>query len=226
MVNKIKYVFGLCVMGVITLGSGAGFAASCPDSSDYPMNGCSLSGLVGGSFPYFTQSVNVTLSNKPKNGYFFLKASYGGGSRVSEFRASNAIDDIYNIDNTFLQIKAKSHKGDVTGSIRIMGKIGDTNHQQKLMTADLTGVWGSSADGKLIGFNTMNIQCGAAITAIAHCTSAEVIYLSLNDALDFTKKGKFETTGLAVTSVPVPAAAWLFGSGLIGLVGVSRRKHA
>lgn len=28
----------------------------------------------------------------------------------------------------------------------------------------------------------------------------------------------------APSSVPVPAAAWLFGSGLIGLIGVSRRK--
>jgi hypothetical protein len=28
----------------------------------------------------------------------------------------------------------------------------------------------------------------------------------------------------AVTVVPVPAAVWLFGSGLIGLVGVARRK--
>ena len=27
-----------------------------------------------------------------------------------------------------------------------------------------------------------------------------------------------------LTSVPVPAAAWLFGSGLIGLIGVARRK--
>ncbi|MBT8120578.1 MAG: VPLPA-CTERM sorting domain-containing protein, partial [Gammaproteobacteria bacterium] len=26
--------------------------------------------------------------------------------------------------------------------------------------------------------------------------------------------------------VPVPAAAWLFGSGLIGLIGVARRKKA
>jgi len=26
--------------------------------------------------------------------------------------------------------------------------------------------------------------------------------------------------------VPVPAAVWLFGSGLIGLVGVARRKKA
>jgi len=29
-----------------------------------------------------------------------------------------------------------------------------------------------------------------------------------------------------VSAVPVPAAAWLFGSGLIGLIGVARRKKA
>jgi hypothetical protein len=34
------------------------------------------------------------------------------------------------------------------------------------------------------------------------------------------------TYGAAVSTVPVPAAAWLFGSGLIGLVGVARRRKA
>ena len=29
-----------------------------------------------------------------------------------------------------------------------------------------------------------------------------------------------------VSAVPVPAAVWLFGSGLLGLVGVARRKKA
>jgi len=29
-----------------------------------------------------------------------------------------------------------------------------------------------------------------------------------------------------VSSVPIPAAAWLFGSGLLGLVGMARRKRA
>lgn len=29
-----------------------------------------------------------------------------------------------------------------------------------------------------------------------------------------------------VSAVPVPAAAWLFGSGILGLVGISRRKKA
>jgi len=28
----------------------------------------------------------------------------------------------------------------------------------------------------------------------------------------------------SVSSVPVPAAAWLFGSGLLGLIGVARRR--
>ena len=31
---------------------------------------------------------------------------------------------------------------------------------------------------------------------------------------------------IATTAIPLPAAAWLFGSGLIGLVGIARRKKA
>jgi hypothetical protein len=33
-------------------------------------------------------------------------------------------------------------------------------------------------------------------------------------------------TVLSISNVPVPAAVWLFGSGLIGLIGISRRKKA
>ncbi len=33
-------------------------------------------------------------------------------------------------------------------------------------------------------------------------------------------------TAITVSAVPVPAAVWLFGSGLIGLVGIARRKTA
>lgn len=34
----------------------------------------------------------------------------------------------------------------------------------------------------------------------------------------------FDITDITITAVPVPAAVWLFGSGLIGLVGVARRR--
>jgi hypothetical protein len=31
---------------------------------------------------------------------------------------------------------------------------------------------------------------------------------------------------LELTAIPVPAAVWLFGSGLLGLIGVARRRKA
>jgi len=36
----------------------------------------------------------------------------------------------------------------------------------------------------------------------------------------------FADGGPEVSAIPIPAAAWLFGSGLIGLVGISRRRKA
>lgn len=38
--------------------------------------------------------------------------------------------------------------------------------------------------------------------------------------------GIVDSNGTAESVVPVPAAVWLFGSGLLGLVGVARRKKA
>lgn len=35
----------------------------------------------------------------------------------------------------------------------------------------------------------------------------------------------FKISSLTVTAVPVPAAVWLFASGLVGMVGVARRKR-
>jgi hypothetical protein len=45
-----------------------------------------------------------------------------------------------------------------------------------------------------------------------------VNYTTVNTTYSFTG------SGVAINSVPVPAAAWLFGSGLIGLAGAARRK--
>jgi hypothetical protein len=94
-----------------------------------------------------------------------------------------------------------------------------------LMSANLTGVYGE--DGKLVGFNTKDIWCADAInTAIggSGCTKAEVVYFSLDGTLDLNAKNSQKLYGTAYTSVPLPATVWLFGSGLLGLVGVSRRK--
>jgi len=43
---------------------------------------------------------------------------------------------------------------------------------------------------------------------------------------NFSATGTVIATVAEVQAVPVPAAVWLFGSGLIGLVGIARRKKA
>lgn len=52
------------------------------------------------------------------------------------------------------------------------------------------------------------------------------IDLSVNTLYDFpdVTNGAITLENAIVNAVPVPAAVWLFGSGLIGLIGVARRK--
>ena len=50
------------------------------------------------------------------------------------------------------------------------------------------------------------------------------IQFTLSDDESNIISGFVDSSGTAASVVPVPAAVWLFGSGLIGLVGVARRK--
>jgi len=43
-------------------------------------------------------------------------------------------------------------------------------------------------------------------------------------ATDGSIDGGYELVKYSVSNIPVPAAVWLFGSGLIGLVGIARCK--
>ncbi|MDX2506101.1 MAG: VPLPA-CTERM sorting domain-containing protein [Gammaproteobacteria bacterium] len=71
-------------------------------------------------------------------------------------------------------------------------------------TASITTTLGAD----VLGGVTLQLKssCGAAATCVS-------------DAY-------FDNVQMLVEPVPVPAAVWLFGSGLLGLVGVARRKKA
>ncbi|HXZ46144.1 MAG TPA: VPLPA-CTERM sorting domain-containing protein [Pseudolabrys sp.] len=53
------------------------------------------------------------------------------------------------------------------------------------------------------------------------CDATDPITITLPAGVTFTS-----ASGQFLTAVPVPAAGWLFGSGLLGLVGVARRRGA
>lgn len=86
------------------------------------------------------------------------------------------------------------------------------------------GAWEGNLDGQAIV--TCAVDCAESDTYTLQYSAT----VPLNDAsgfggvmYNFYLTG---TVGAAVSAVPVPAAVWLFGSGLIGLAGVARRRKS
>ena len=233
MSNKITTLISVCLLLGLGLVSTGGFAAhlGCPDpsSTDPGFNGCSLPGLREGTFPYFDQGVRAKYKAR-KDGDFYLKAKFDKHSdRSSLVIDPNGIfgispDGIFDIDKTKFKIKVKVEDGVANGSLRIKGAIDEFGIKKTtLVTANLSGEWALSDDGQLIGFNTTNIVCSPELPI--NCTNSESIYLVLDDAINTGNKN-YKTTGVAITTVPLPAAAWLFASGLLGLAGIARRRRS
>jgi hypothetical protein len=229
--NKIKQLTSYLLFSITLLFAGNVFAAvtSCTDvnTTTFPYNGCSLEGLVPGSYPYFDQGVKIKYKAKKKmgEGNFNLKVKYDKKSIDSQFLAVlGGIENIFDIDKTKYILKVKVRDGIATGTVKIKGVIRELGMTKKktLMTANLKGEWALSEDGKLLGFNTMDIECNPILPV--PCTTDEVIYLVLNDAITAETK-KLKTTGRALTSVPLPAAVWLFGSGLLGFAVIARKRR-
>ena len=83
----------------------------------------------------------------------------------------------------------------------------------------------NTADGVAVGDGTLGILfdllTGADFdTVIAAMNSGDLVVGIHAKALD----GVNDISESLITTVPVPAAAWLFGSGLIGLAGIARCK--
>ena len=179
-----------------------------------------LPDLGSPSLPAFGTKINVSFSKTSSSRT--LTATERGS--MSSF---NSTTQKYGISRTGYLLTANfDNSGAFTsGSVLINGKFNGSGTSELLMTADLTR-FSKSSDGSMWGFNTNNIWCNAAIDAAAGgCTTSEVVYLSLSNSQKSLNKS-WKTTGVALTSVPVPTAAWLFGSGLLGLSGVARRKRA
>jgi len=221
----------MCVMGILAVGSTGSYAigVSCPDPAGYPLNGCSLPGTIDGRCPYFDQTVSVVYKDKDTKDDIF---TISGKSLEGSLRSWLQIDD-----ETTVVIPKMKITLDVTvdgaiasGDLEIRGKIPDLGKFR--LSAELKGEWDASEDGTLWGFNTTNIACSCALESLVDCATDSVIYLNLLEAIGpDTGAGNIRTAGLALTSltgqavIPVPATVWLFSSGLLGLVAVSRRRR-
>lgn len=105
-----------------------------------------------------------------------------------------------------------------------------------LGSADWVDSFGTNYDRALVPWGAFNCQLGGSpipLTAGNECIGSrgdQNVDLAIdNDVMlsiiqEDLARSDLRYASFAVSAVPVPAAVWLFGSGLLGLIGVARRK--
>jgi hypothetical protein len=74
-------------------------------------------------------------------------------------------------------------------------------------------------DDILFGYQ-LDESIGPAVGTCDHCNQ----FINISTGLGSLTFTDFQSVAFTATVVPVPAAAWLFGSALLGLAGLKRRK--
>jgi len=129
-----------------------------------------------------------------------------------------SITDMAQSSNASTGIAYSGTNGDVNlSNVALIGEIGyygdaswgDTLGNRGVVASDLVG-------------NEMNMYW--ARVDQADTTGLAPLLLDVIGNWNLTSTGQLSYAG--VSAVPVPAAVWLFGSGLIGLAGIARRKQA
>ena len=96
-------------------------------------------------------------------------------------------------------------------------------------------VWSAQPGAPYLGTKRKGTPDQMINDGIAGVFTGEIMY-SRNDGsswystnqygFDYASLNGIISTNVTVSAVPVPAAVWLFGSGLLGLIGISRRKKS
>ena len=161
-------------------------------------------------FKKHTQAFNIT----GKRDFKLLT----GGTTYAGYKLKYTLN--YDLDTSF-------------GSLEIKGKIpglGITDRKTVLVTADVIDFASGSTGhhyghkNNLLGFATDNIVCDPVLDAAVGCTVAESVYVKLTRGWGGESMNA-NLRGTAITTIPLPAAVWLFGSGLAFLGATVRRRR-
>ena len=135
--------------------------------------------------------------------------------------AGSTSDGPYAVTNGVLSFST------ATGNLDIQGSVADLSiSNQTLLTGTIDNFFASD-QGELNFFqaNGSSTLSTDLLSAIG-LSGTGFEYLAYN--IESNELGQVINTGVVNTTsvVPVPAAAWLFGSAILGLLGIARRKRA
>ena len=186
---------------------------------------------AGGTFPDCSYGANVATGGS----FFTMDGNFGA---IIESDLGIVLGTTQGFDGT-VPAPLAPYPGDgtnITGAWSFFGNLG-TNFSVSAVSAnsdteiDMSGwrvAWGEVPSINMGGGGTGTISCGA-------CDIGDTYSLQYTATVPPGDPSGFggvvysltlEGSIVETSAIPVPAAVWLFGSGLLGLVGVARRKKA
>ena len=153
--------------------------------------------------------------------YNYVSGQLGAGGDFEGYRyATNA--EVVGLWGNFgfdLSVNNANHPDDgaPTGLVTAANLLGNTLNEYG--SGFDYGILGYTGDSMIDGYHT---RLGVYHTTVNNLYINDVIdALNQHDATTYLYNGSYL---VSVSTVPVPAAAWLFGSALLGFFGFSRRK--
>lgn len=226
---------------MLPLWAAVGLAAA-PGLGQAALPAFNVPGIAPAGYVNFSDAASVTLAKQQDNSYLLTAAS----TNASPFVFQNNANTSFNVSGTFNLSATFSSAGAFTGgTVSINGTIPGYNGPgnagtvatipQNLFSANLSAfsvdIASPSTDDAL-GFTTNQASFNGWANQFA-AASDESVYLyafnvrgltSLFSNPRFVPGSAITFQGQAITTVPIPAAVWLFGSSLALLSGVGARR--
>ena len=230
MLHKKFTKTGLTALAVLATMSYSTASSAALGNASFESPDASGGDVAGAGAPWNSFNSNFTSSNLFGPPVFFVNPDAKSGTQVLKQFGTDA--------GSFQDLAASAGE-EWTASAWAQSWAGDPNNNTGLMQlffrdandVNLCDPGGFNACSQSVFDPAQPIDTWVQLTASAVAPTgtavARIQLLLVPDANTPAGGALFwDDASLEVSAVPVPAAVWLFGSGLLGLVGVARRRKA